>query len=161
MAQKSLLNRQCSVLTRTENRRNKPTKKLPHSFHFFSFFPAFTEIDTATTSQNFQIQLLQLSQTRKQARHQKTPPKIPPNRELKTERWIAPKKKTLQIHGGGRKEEEVQSLSVPDSKRSEVAEAPVLPPLALTTKSTSLHRRKVDAKKIFYQNPACSLFMWW
>ncbi len=38
MAQKSLLNRQCSVLTRTENRCIKPTKKLPHSFPFFSSF---------------------------------------------------------------------------------------------------------------------------
>ncbi len=38
MAQKSLLNRQYSVLTRTENRCIKPTKKLPHSFPFFSSF---------------------------------------------------------------------------------------------------------------------------
>jgi len=85
-------------------------KEIASFIPFLFFFLSFTEIETATTSQNFQIQLLQLSQTRKQARHQKTPKKIPQNQELKTERWIVPKEKTLQIHGGGKKEEEVQSL---------------------------------------------------
>lgn len=112
-----------SFFHRNRNSDNKP--KLPNSA-----FAALTETKTSSSSENT--------------------PKNSAKPRAENGAMDCAQKENLQIHGGGRKEEEVQSLSVPDSKRSEVAEAPALPPLALTTKSTSLHRRKVDAKQIFY-----------